>query len=68
MPDPLLFADVAAGAADEGLGDVPRFRCSIGDFLGDFSKVMPFSASGEGEDPPVAELRRDADSRIMVSR
>lgn len=60
-----LFAPTAVGG---GFGDEPRFRIRIGDFLGDFSRVIPFSASGDGDDPPVAELRREADSRIIVSR
>lgn len=51
------------------LGDVPRLRIMIGERLGDLARTMPFSPSGDGDDaPPVAELRRDADSRTMVSR
>ena len=45
---------------DPKLGEISRLRDINGDFLGERLAVMPFSDSGEGEDPPpVAELRRD---------
>lgn len=51
------------------LGDAPRLRTMIGDRLGDLARTMPFSPSGDGDDPPpVAELRREAVNRTMVSR
>lgn len=40
-------------------GDVPRLRINCGDFLGDLRLKTPFSPSGDGDEFPVAELRRE---------
>lgn len=48
-----------------GFGETPRFLPNTGDRFGEY----PFSFSGDGVDPPpVAEFRRDADKRTVVSR
>lgn len=51
----LLFGDAA-----RGLGDEPRLRIGNGDRFGERLAVMePFSFSGDGDEPPVAEFRRE---------
>lgn len=53
-----------------GFGEVPRFLVKTGERFGDrLSPKFLTSFSGDGEDPPpVAEFRREADSRTVVSR
>lgn len=54
-----------------GLGDVPRLRCSTGERFGErFIKIeLPFSFSGDGDEPPpVAEFLRDGVRRIVASK
>ncbi len=51
-----------------GFGDTPRFLPNTGDRFGERFVEKPFSFSGDGVDPPVAEFRRDADKRTVVSK
>lgn len=53
-----------------GLGDVPRLRCSTGDRFGERLIIieLPFSFSGDGDDPPPAEFLRDGVRRIVASK
>lgn len=53
-----------------GFGETPRLRCSTGDLFGDLlpRSISPFSFSGDGEEPPVAEFRRDGVNRTVVSK
>lgn len=51
-----------------GFGDTPLFLPNTGDRFGERFSENPFSFSGDGDDPPVAEFRRDADKRTVVSR
>lgn len=53
-----------------GFGDTPRLRCNMGDRFGDLlpRSISPFSFSGDGEEPPVAEFRLDGVKRTVVSK
>lgn len=51
-----------------GFGDVPLFLPRTGERFGERFIGNPFSFSGDGDEPPVAEFRRDADKRTVVSR
>lgn len=53
-----------------GFGETPRLRGNIGDLFGDLlpKSMSPFSFSGDGEEPPVAEFRRDGVKRTVVSK
>lgn len=53
-----------------GLGDVPRLRCSTGDRFGERFIIieLPFSFSGDGDEPPPAEFLRDGVRRIVASK
>lgn len=66
-PFSLPFDGFGDGA--RGLGDVPRLRIGSGERLGDrLAVIEPFSFSGDGDEPPVAEFRRDGARRTQVSR
>lgn len=47
-----------------------RLLCKTEERFGDllFEMIDPFSFSGDGEDPPVAELRLDGVKRTVVSK
>lgn len=54
-----------------GFGDVPRLRCKTGERFGERLIIieLPFSFSGDGDEPPpVAEFRRDGVRRIVASK
>lgn len=50
-------------------GETPRLRPNIGERFGDRFALLPFSFSGDGDDPPPeAELRREPVRRTVVSK
>lgn len=66
----LIYLVPFAGNDVGGFGEVPLFLVKTGERFADrLSLKFPTSFSGDGEDPPpVAEFRREADSRTVVSR
>lgn len=55
----------------KGFGEVTRLRCNTGERLGERQSVieLPFSFSGDGDEPPpVAEFLRDGVRRMVASK